>query len=220
MFIENAPFLPSCLVNHLEQDSIKLGIKEDIIAYADLEKLKKQKLKDTQKEDVETHSAMLQAGYTTMVMNTNRNETNDIQPFAIEFPRNQDRSIANLATNRVVNNIQNMPINLEDQRTGISNIALISEANAETERLSHIRMRRANIQTDLGIHSNPRGSVVSPMNQSTLADRSLSSSRRENEGGGVSSRLSMSNATEILVTILFLLLCPLISLMRVQNHSF
>ena len=117
-----------------------------------------------------------------------------------EYDRSSERNRDDNPLQLLSNNIQNMPLNFADARTGVSN-NLVTEVNEPTERFDHHRnSARIDLQTDLGIYPNNLRTMVSPANQSTVGEREYSSSLRNQ--GGMLSRISMTNQTESMVIYL------------------
>ena len=202
LYDEDAPYLPETLLNWIEQDSVKLGIKETALPFSDLRKLRKKNIEESAFNENDTNTVINHNALRTIeLINTNRFEdnitqqNNESREYENSSGRHRNRDENSLqATN---NNIQNMPLNYADERTGVSN-NLATDINEETERFDRNRSSaRVELQTDLGIYPNNLRTMVSPANQTTYSDREYSSSLRNQ--GGVLSRISMTNQTDIMV---------------------
>lgn len=202
----DAPYLPTSLINYLALDSQRLGVKSDLPLLSELHKHKKQQpTPNRQKADVDTNAAILPGNTSTMMLNTNRNENLETQRHLPQQQlgnaaraRRRNSDLLDNTLEMLNHNLQDIPLDDSDQRPQRRNNTIITENESEDQ---PNRGRQTQLHTDLGIISQAPLTNGTPVNNSTAGDRSLSITRRNEDG--TSSRISMSNPHEVMVSIIF-----------------
>lgn len=197
-------YLPPGIVDYLEKDSVRLGIKTEPQNFNDLELIrKKNRQVPATKGDFDTNVGLAPNPSSTMMMNTIRNDGLETQRFELQERTRIQRRDSDLLENtldRVGQNLQDMSIDEEvEARMRRPRQILTTEMRSESEQRAGSNMTRVQLQTDLSIvmHNN-QITNTSSLDASHRGDASLTNTRRNLDG--TSSRISMTNTTEMMVS--------------------
>lgn len=196
-------YLPPGLVDYLDKDSARLGIKTEPQHFNDIELLrKKNKQVAVNKGDFDTNVGLVPNPNSTMMMNTIRNEGLETQRYDLQERTRIQRRDSDLIENtldRVGQNIQDMSLDEEvEARMRRPRQILTTEMRSESEQRAGSNMTRVQLQTDISmVMHNNQITNTSSLDTSRRVDASLTNTRRNLDG--TSSRISMTNNTEVMV---------------------
>jgi hypothetical protein len=195
---EDAPYLPKTLLDFVEKDSVRLGLKNEPLRFDDLEKVRIKELRIENREE-DTSSALNPPPDTNMMFHTMRDTNmNTNQNLALMEATHIQRRNSDLVENtldEIGNNLRSMELSDDDNDDlrAPRHAAMMTTGNHSEQ--EHNTTGRMQLQTELGIHApNNMATSTSPIgyNANDQGETSISRSRE-----GSSSRMSMNEVDKL-----------------------
>jgi hypothetical protein len=151
---EDAPFLPKNLLEFLEKDSVRLGVKSEALKFDDLEMIRHKEL-NTQKEE-DTHSGIMAPQHSQTMNNFNTMRETELitqQNLPLQqttIARRRNSQLLENTIEEVQEDLQNMELPDDDHGLPAPRPNLNTENDTETDNHNMATSSRFRLHTDLG----------------------------------------------------------------------
>jgi hypothetical protein len=196
---EDAPYLPKTLLDFLEKDSVRLGLKNEPLRFDDLNKIRMKELKVEDHEE-DTNSFLNANPDTNMMFNTIRDNNLNNNRELIEATQIQRRNsdLVGNSLDEIGQHLRDMELSDEDNddlRAPRQRIMMTTENGYEQNTTSRMPIQT----TDLGIHA--QNTMVTGASQIVDTNRDQDGNLNTGNRDGSSSRMSMNEISKFVSQI-------------------
>ena len=195
---EDAPFLPQNLISILEKESVKLGLKDHVVRFDDLAKIRDNRISTYHKDEIMGREDIDNSNYG--LVNTVRDEIADSQQniitnqndlTTIARTRRPDLDLLENTLEMANESARDMPLGYHHDFNRHNNSNMMTQNNDTSLMRAGNNATVPQFQTDLGILTQRENTNNTPLDTTNMGDRSMS-----NNAGGTdqsSSRMSISS---------------------------